>query len=89
MLRMKSLLLGVSMPREASRANQLESMNDPLSRAVSRRSSAKDTKPKGEEKKTQRTFCRRAMNDTRSAEGSPNPNIADRTCTTVASASDS
>ena len=30
MLRMKSLLLGVSMPREASRANQLESMNDPL-----------------------------------------------------------
>lgn len=48
MLRMKSLLLGVSMPREASRENQVESMNDPLSRAMSRRGSAKDTKPKGE-----------------------------------------
>jgi hypothetical protein len=33
-LRMKSLLLGVSMPREASRANQLGSMNDPLNYAI-------------------------------------------------------
>lgn len=87
MLRMKSLLLRVSMPREASRANQLESMNDPLSPAMSRRGSAKDANhPKN---KMQRTLCRRATNDMRSAGGSPNPNIADRTCTTVALASGS
>ena len=34
--------------------------------------------------KKQPTFFRRARNGTRSAGGSPSPNIADRTCTTVA-----
>ena len=42
-----------------------------------------------QEKRKKRAFRRTAMDDTRSAVGSPNPNIADRTCTIVAPASDS
>ena len=51
MLRMKSLLLGVSMPREVSRANQLESMNDPLNRTTSQRGITKDAKTAQEQTK--------------------------------------
>ena len=50
-LRMKSLLLGVSIPREASRANQLESMNDPLNRATSQRGITKDAETPQEQTK--------------------------------------
>jgi hypothetical protein len=75
---MKSLLVGVSMPRDVSNANQLASMNDPLFFRGERGAQVYLKPP---------TFYRRARNDKRSTGGSLNPNIADRMYTTAAMAS--
>lgn len=76
--RMKSLLIGVSMPREVSSANHFGSIHEPLF--------------DGEEGASvtcrRRTFSHRAKNDKRSEGDNLDPNIADRMCTTGALASD-